>query len=626
MNIRQTAVPIGMAVVFYLVFCVLSWETFAFAGKAGFTLTELSLDSLRTERLPNEILEKLKSLKDQKFNTEEEFLEAVRKEIGNDQTIRYKAKILKYAADDLSEIKRITELLQAQNRAIEALQAQSRALTKRLAELETGRQYERVQKQEEVDRQHKRAEVESREHKQLEERVRELETEKTAREEAIRSITRDALSKLGSNINEFVNLGGTLEMIGGWSEDFSGRSEGTLMLNTAELDFEIKTNEWAYGNVVFEYVNGTNAIFPTTTGFETGVDRINLDTAFINIGDPQKFPPFVKLGRMILPFGISTGNPVTDVLSLEDPLTVETFEMRNNAIGLGLEFPTPTPTPAKLPVTPPPVKPLVINPMIRSLARYLGYHPAPKRPPHQTPVTPKPAPPLFNVGFYTYDGNTFKEEDTGGYRPEEHINATVGFRTKGNCGRSFDQLQGSHFCPWSIDIDVDYISSVFDSRFLEAEYRNYLGQIGFVPGIAVSIKTTFGPVSLIAEWNGAIRRATFTDDLDSRVSIEPEAWQIELGYQFDWNPWVEEIGAQGTYLAFGYSESRDLGGVMQTINDEPTRVGFVPKRRFLVTAGEWVLEGVRFSIEYSHNVDYPKDQNGTGNSADAIFSAVTLVW
>ena len=113
--------------------------------------------------------------------------------------------------------------------------------------------------------------------------------------------------------------------------------------------------------------------------------------------------------------------------------------------------------------------------------------------------------------------------------------------------------------------------------------------------------------------------------LGSRVSIKPEAWQIEIGYQFYLNPWVEEIDAQGTYLAFGYSESRDLGGVMQAKNDELTRVGFVPRRRFLVTAGEWVLERVRFSPEYSYNVDYPKDQNGTGSSANAIFSAITLV-
>ena len=31
-------------------------------------------------------------------------------------------------------------------------------------------------------------------------------------------------------------------------------------------------------------------------------------------------------------------------------------------------------------------------------------------------------------------------------------------------------------------------------------------------------------------------------------------------YQFDWNPYVEVIGAQGTYFVIGYSESSDLGG------------------------------------------------------------------
>jgi len=144
--------------------------------------------------------------------------------------------------------------------------------------------------------------------------------------------------------------------------------------------------------------------------------------------------------------------------------------------------------------------------------------------------------------------------------------------------------------------------------------------------MAASVKATLGPVSLVGEWNGAMSRATFTDDLGKRVSIEPSAWQLSLGYQFDWNPWVEEIGAQGNYLAIGYSESRDLAGVTRLIDGEPTRVGFVPRRRFIVSGGEWVLEGLKFAVEYSHNVDYPKSKGGTGNSANAIFSTITVVW
>jgi len=605
------------------------------AETAKLKLTEQSLDNLRQEGLLNEVVGKLEALKDRNFHTEDEFLEAVRQQIGNDHTVRYKAQIvkhaLKHAADDISEIKRITKMLEAQNRAIEALQAHNRALAARLAELEAA-QHARAQKQEEPESQPGRAEAEGGDLKQLEERVKELETEKTAREEASRSIIRQALSTLGSKINESVSLGGVIEVLAGRSEDFSGRTESVLKLNTAELQFEIQVNEWTLGNLVIEFVDGTDVLFPTTAGFNAGVERINIDTAFLTIGDPQRFPPFVQFGRMILPFGISTGDPVADVLSIEDPLTIEAFEMRNTTIGFGLGFPTPAPTPATPPVTPPPVRPLLITPLVGLLSRGLGYDPPPTRPPRPTPITLKPAPPLFNVGFYSYDGSTFKGVEKAGLDPGQHISATAGFRTQGHCGRPFDQLgaEGASwlevFCPWSIDVDVDYISSVFDSRFLSSEYRSFLGRIGFVPGMAAHVKATLGPVSLVGEWNGAISSAKFVDDSGTFVSLEPSAWHISLNYQFDWNPWVEVIGDQGTYISFGYSESRDLAGVTQLVNGDPTRVGFAPQRRFLVTLGEWVLEGVLLRIEYAHIEDYSRSERGTGRSADGVFTTITYVW
>ena len=81
----------------------------------------------------------------------------------------------------------------------------------------------------------------------------------------------------------------------------------------------------------------------------------------------------------------------------------------------------------------------------------------------------------------------------------------------------------------------------------------------------------------------------------NNIVIAPSAWQVSLGYQFDWNPAVEFIGAQGTYFTIGYSESEDLFGVARVIGDplvDPaTRVGFVPEKRFLVGAGEWVADG-----------------------------------
>jgi hypothetical protein len=573
MRIHQAAVPVAAASFLCLVLFFSLWTAAAGAAESSFILTEQALDDLRKEGLPAEILKKLEPLRGKKFATEDEFLAAVRQELWDDQTAVHDKQILQHAADSSFKGKNIDDM------------------------------------QKTLD--------------QLEQRVKELESQQAAQEYATRTIIRDTLSKQGSKINEAVSLGGTIEVTGGWTENFSGRNEGLLWLSSAKLDLEIEANTWTRGSLIFDFDDGTNETFTTTSGVQKGIERFTVDQAFFVIGDTQKVPPYMTVGRFVLPFGISTGNPVTDTLTLEDPLTIEAFETRRTGVGIGLAFPTPAVTPAALPFTPPPVRPLVINPLISSLSKALGYKFSPPQP--LAPVTPRPAPPRFNVGIYTYNGETFKGSKSGGYRPGNYINATAGVRLRGTCGRPYDQLRGTAFCPWSIDIDVDYISSVFESRFLSSEYQSFLGEIGFVKGMASSVKAVLGPLSLVGEWNGALEPAMLTDSTGRLFRITPSAWQVSLGYQFDWNPWVEEIGAQGNYLAIGYSESSDLEGGMRKRAGTP-RAGSLPRRRLLLGAGEWILDTLRFSIEYSRTWDYPKDKGRTGKTADGILSQLTLVW
>jgi hypothetical protein len=514
-------------------------------------------------------------------------------------------------------------------RTIEALQAQLRELRGRLETLEAEASRRERELQKEAARETEKAKAqpaaESKEVEELKRRIDELEKEKTAQEDAVRSIIQSTFSKMGSKINEFVTFGGALEVAGVRTKDFTGPFQSTIGLTTAEVDFEIQTNDWSLASIVVEYIDGTNLSFPTTQGFSASVDRFNLDTAFVTLGDTRRFPLFAKGGRMILPFGISTGVHRADVLSIDSPLTIDTFEMRKTGFGFGVGFPTPAQAPPPPAVVVPPVKPMLFNPFIRAIGRGLGYHPAPTRPPPPAPFAPTPAEPLFSAGIYFYDGNTLKS--TGGRsRPFEHIAATMGIHARGHCGRPYPELRWSDFCPWSLDIDVDYNSSVFDSRFLEEEYRAFLRRIGFVRGMAAHVKSTLGPVSIVGEWNGAIKRATFLDDLGATVSIKPTTWQVSLGYQFNWNAWAESIGAQGTFLSVGYSQSRDLVGVTQLINDRPSRVGGHPKKRALLSLGEHVLDGVKLTIEYSYNWDYSIVESGTGRAAKAIATSITYAW
>ncbi len=62
-----------------------------------FKLTEPSLKNLKEENIPGKILEGLKFMKDREFEEEDTFLNAVKKQLGEDQTEKYKKPILEHA-------------------------------------------------------------------------------------------------------------------------------------------------------------------------------------------------------------------------------------------------------------------------------------------------------------------------------------------------------------------------------------------------------------------------------------------------------------------------------------------------------------------------------------------------
>jgi hypothetical protein len=200
---------------------------------------------------------------------------------------------------------------------------------------------------------------------------------------------------------------------------------------------------------------------------------------------------------------------------------------------------------------------------------------------------------------------------------------SLGFRTKGHCGRPYSKLQGSFFCPWTFDIHVDYNSSMYSSNFLRLGYEKFLGLIGHDPGAAASIKMSAGRFALIAEINEVLKKSSFVDDSGATRQIRPAAWQVSLGYQFDWNPWVEAIGDQGTFVAIGYSRTRNLGGFTQLVSGTATRFGAAPKSRAILTAGEWVTSDLKLALDLLMDWDYASKDGGTGERGFGIFTSLT---
>lgn len=455
----------------------------------------------------------------------------------------------------------------------------------------------------------------------LKQRLTDLEQTKSAEQDATRSIIRQSFAERGSNIMDSVVFGGVLETLTFWQEDFNDISESNIILDTAELDFDIQMNNWSSAALYIEYFDGNDFLFPTTEGDEVGVDRLFIRRGTITLGNVTRYPVYITTGRDVVPFGISTGDPVADVLTIVDPLTVEVFETREDFIMFGFELPVPGPPPPVSAYSRPPVapRPILFNPMARCAVRTVCPYCGPlDKPPTVAAVPPTCLAPYFGA-IYFYNGRTLE-----GINDSDHIEqmgGTLGYRTKGTVGNTN--------IPWTTLNAVDVNSSVFDSNFLQFEYRRFLPQIGFVPGMAAHTRSSVGPVGFVLEWNGAIGTAEFIDDAGNPISISPQAWQVSINYQFDWNPTVEVIGAQGTYLAVGYSESSDLAGVTRIFDPllpVPTRVGFVPERRFSIGVGEWILDGMRIAFEYSHAIDYSVDEGGTGNAANGFFMQWTYEW
>jgi len=86
--------------------------------------------------------------------------------------------------------------------------------------------------------------------------------------------------------------------------------------------------------------------------------------------------------------------------------------------------------------------------------------------------------------------------------------------------------------------------------------------------------------------------------------MTPMTWQASIAYQFDWKPVGTGDRRQGDFISLGYSGSKDMAGVTGLVNGVPTRFGFVPQNRVFLTAGEWVMDGLKVAVEYSANWDY----------------------
>ncbi|MEG3639339.1 LbtU family siderophore porin [Magnetococcus sp. PR-3] len=127
----------------------------------------------------------------------------------------------------------------------------------------------------------------------------------------------------GSNWSDKITIGGTVEASASTTENKSG-TIGTLAdgsdvnLDKAELTVDAKVNPWVSANVTMLY-DGDSA---------TAVD---VDAATITVGNAEKLPVSLTVGKMTLPFGTFETNMVSDPITLEMAETADSAAQVNFA-------------------------------------------------------------------------------------------------------------------------------------------------------------------------------------------------------------------------------------------------------------------------------------------------------
>ncbi|OLC00179.1 MAG: hypothetical protein AUH30_03465 [Candidatus Rokubacteria bacterium 13_1_40CM_68_15] len=182
---------------------------------------------------------------------------------------------------------------------------------------------------------------------ELRKRVRELEDTMSKRGQAPEAATKpgdatkdpataratEPTPQVGKSAKDKIQLGGAIEVEVKKSRDFRGVHSSDLLLSTAEFDFEADIVDWAKAELSLQWIAPTNS-FPATPD-----DKITVNEAMITFAKPSVLPFYLKTGRGVVPFGISTGTTVAarldESLTITGPLTLEIFEAKEDHVLVG---------------------------------------------------------------------------------------------------------------------------------------------------------------------------------------------------------------------------------------------------------------------------------------------------
>ncbi len=317
-----------------------------------------------------------------------------------------------------------------------------------------------------------------------------------------------------SNIMDRVSISGLVEVEGFYTSDYEDEDESDFELATAELGIDARIHDFVSSHVLFLWEEGEG-------------EDICVDEAFITIGNTEKFPAFMTLGRQYVPFGVFETSMVSD------PLTLEIGETQETSVLLGFE----------------------------SSGVY--------------------------GGIYLFNGDI---DEKSGDDHLENFGASVGYSFEtGDLG---------------LDFSASYISSLGDtdgvSDVLPDDIEDY------VDGISLSGVLGFKGFTLIGEYVTALDEFEPGEMAFKQSGAEPEAWNLELGYNFD-------VAGHDTTLAVACQGT-----------DEALALE-LPETRYMAAAGMGFFDNLIFvSLEYAYDEDYDESDGGSGEEAHTLTTQIAM--
>lgn len=137
-----------------------------------------------------------------------------------------------------------------------------------------------------------------------------------------------------SRIQEHIRIGGLIEVGAAWQDveyqDGSSKDESDLCLTTVELGIEAEVNEWVNAGALLLYED------PTSFEGEDDETSVDLDEAWVTIGNTEAYPLYFSAGKMYVPFGALLTHFPDDPL-IDQPLTLVLGETSEKAALLGVE-------------------------------------------------------------------------------------------------------------------------------------------------------------------------------------------------------------------------------------------------------------------------------------------------